>query len=929
MNHSRCIPCPMVAVILWICAVSFGGSESAPNAEAQGHFEKANELRKLKNYDGAIAEYQKVVDLAPDETIARNAQYWIGQSYFESKRFDAALSTFQELLKKYPSSSIAPATREMIEGVEQALKNRALFEAVQKTDVAQVKLLIAAGADLNANWVDVYDQGVAIATLTTYWHTTGSLLWYAVHIGDIEVVKLLVEAGADVDPATWPPLCAAVDKDNIAIAEYLIDHGANVNKPEDWGPLQEAATMSNNIEMVKLLIDRGADVNATDWPALHTAISRGECRDTAELLIRRGADVNAKDTHGYTPLYYAIRHIDDPEFMSLLIANGAKLDTKYPGGETALQAAAITGRTDVVKVLLEAGADINARNDRGQTALHAILDIKRFTYAQESRPKDMIEALLAKGAEVNLKDNDGRTPLHVAAELAEGDIVELLLDKGADINAKDDESGATALHHAARFGNRSAAEVLVARGADINAQDKQGHTPLQIAVHHDYKAAEFLLDKGADRGIRTESGRTLLELAQDRRQIESTVPDLVFDGYPNSWFGTTAVCGDVDGDGYDDVLVAAGLYDNRRGRVYLFYGGPDMDTTADLIFEGENEGDEFGLFARCGDIDNDGCDDVVIGARSYSQRRGRTYLFWGSDRNSMDANPDKVFVGEQERDAQFGAGDFAVYDIDNDGYDDIILGAYQSGHRTGRAYLYYGNTKELMDASHDLIFNGEKPGDEFGPIIRCGDVDNDGYGDIVIGAASTQNRAHLYYGGSKSSMDAKADAVFETSEGPYLGQGIVCVDQNRDGYDDVVIGAPGCNDRQGRAYLFHGNSRRSLATDPDMILDGELEWSSYGERAVCGDIDGDHVNDLIIGARGFRGRTGRAYLYWGRDLAGPDPKPGRIFTGENRKDEFGLGLACGDVNNDGFDDLVIGAYQYKAGAKQGRVYLYYGGPRNK
>jgi hypothetical protein len=359
-----------------------------------------------------------------------------------------------------------------------------------------------------------------------------------------------------------------------------------------------------------------------------------------------------------------------------------------------------------------------------------------------------------------------------------------------------------------------------------------------------------------------------------------------------------------------------------------------MDTTADLIFEGQNEGDRFGSGISCGDIDNDGYEDIVIAAGAYSEKRGRAYLYWGSDRNSMDANPDKIFVGEQEKGSEFGSGYPAVYDIDNDGYDDIILGAVRSGDNTGRAYLYYGNTKELMDTSHDHIFTPENLRAKFfGYTISCGDVDNDGYGDIVIGGYDRQDCAYLYYGDSKSDMDAKADVIFEVkSEGANeFGQGIVCIDQNRDGYDDVVIGAYGYNKKQGRAYLYHGNAKRSLGTDPDMIFDGEAEGSCYGNLTVCGDIDGDHVNDLIIGAKGSGQRVGRVFVYWGKELAGPDPKPGRIFTGENPKDAFGYEFACGDVNNDGFDDLVIGAYRYKdkTGKKQGRAYLYYGGPLNK
>ena len=933
MNHKILITLTtffVISLVSGFSVSSVAGNDPGTNTEAERHYEKAYELRKATDYDAAIAEYEKVIRLSPNSKIAQDAQYWIGQSYFESKQFDAALSAFQSLLDTYPASSIAPSTKQMIERIQQAKKNKSLFEAVKKADVEQVRVLIAEGADVDAKWGDINTKEEEKKAEAHEAYCTP--LCCAVDSNNMDMVKLLVEAGADVNAAgSWPPLCRAVDENNTAIAEYLIDHGANVNAypiDEGWGPLQETAHVSNSIEMAKLLIARGADINSRIYPALNSAINQ-ERRDLSELLIQRGADVNAKDIWGNTSLYLAIRK-DDTKFMNILIASGAEVDIKREGGETALMSAALRGKTEAVKLLLEASANINAKNDRGQTALHVPLDIRNSNYRIYRLSKDTIQLLLAKGADVNLKDKDGRTPLHLAAELADRDIVKLLLDKGAKVDEKDDESGFTPLHHAARLGNKNAAELLIARGADINAKDKQGHTPLYVAVNHDYKVAELLMNKGADSGIRAES---LLQLTQKRKQIESTAPDLIFDGEPNSGFGTQIVCGDVDGDGYDDILIGGYRYNNMRGRVYLFYGGPVMDTTADLILEGQNEGDWFGAWVVCGDIDNDGYEDIVIAAGCYGEKRGRAYLYWGSNRDSMNANPDKIFVGEQEKGSQFGVGHPVIYDIDNDGYDDIILGAPHPGarrDRAGRAYLYYGSTKDLMDTSHDLIFTGEKPRDWFGYTIGCGDVDNDGYGDIVIGGSARRGRALLYYGANKTNMDAKADVVFEV-ESEHFGCGIVCVDQNRDGCDDVVIGAPGYNHWQGRAYLFQGNPKRNLDTDPDMIFEGEVEGSYYlgPVQAVCGDIDGDNVNDIVIGARLFGRQIGRAYIYWGKDLSTPDPKPGRILTGEHPMDAFGWGSACGDVNNDGFDDFVIGAPRYKAGAKQGRAYLYYGGPKNK
>ncbi|MFC1765068.1 ankyrin repeat domain-containing protein, partial [Planctomycetota bacterium] len=565
--------------------------------------------------------------------------------------------------------------------------------------------------------------------------------------------------------------------------------------------------------------------------------------------------------------------------------------------------------------ILAKGANVNSKDEAGRILLQR---------AVEESDGAMIEFLLSKGANINAKDKDGRTPLHLAVESADEDLIEFLLSNGADINEKNSKSGFTALHHAVRLGKKNVVELLIAKGADINARDKKGHTPLYIAINHDYETAEFLLSKGADSSIRIESGQTLLELAQQRNQIESTVPDMRFDGIPNSLFGSRIACGDVDGDGNDDVLIGAGGCDSYRGRVYLFYGGPDIDATADLVFEGKHKGDFFGYGLSCGDIDNDGREDILVGAGRYNNQEGRAYLYWGSDRKSMDAHPDKIFIGEAGIGSRFGQGWPTVYDIDNDGYDDILLGAYRARGVKGRAYLYYGNKKDLMDTSPDLTFTAENS-KLFGIIVSCGDIDNDGFGDIVIGTYDRKGQAYLYYGGNKLDMDAKVDVIFKTQSesNDLFGLGIGFVDQNRDGCDDIVIGASGYNNRQGRAYLFRGSSKRPLNTDPDIVFEGEDEHSYYGRQVVSGDIDGDNRDDLIIGAREFRQKIGRVYVYWGSEQDDPNPKPGRIFTGENPGDSYGSGVACGDVNNDGFDDLVIGAFRKE------RVYLYYGGPRSK
>ena len=841
----------ILMLIIVLSVLSFAAIQSQTNTEAEQHYDKANEHYKLDDYDAAITEFEQVIKLAPKSAIAQNAKYWIGQIYFEIRKFDSALTTFQELINEFPDSMVVSTSKTMIERVQRAQKNRSLFEAVKNGNIEQVKSLIAEGADIEGKWGDVYNKKEgAPLLLNRYGLIDSTPLWHAVDLNNIEMVKLLVEEDPNMNAGGWPPLCMAVDRNNTDIAEYLIDHGANVNYPQDWGPFHEACVL--NIDMAKLLLDRGADINSGYCPPLHSAAMKGP-KEVVELLVQRGADINAKDKWGNTPLYWVIynianegRSIDNNiEIMNLLIDNGA--DVK--NNNNILLFAVKTGCIEAVQSLLEAGADINAKNDSGQTTLHI----------------------------------------------------------------------------AARNGYKDVAELLIDEGADINAKDNDGHTPLYIAVNNNYKVAELLINKGADSSIKTESGQTLLQLTEQRKRMESTSPDMIFVGEPNSLFGGPIACGDIDGDGYDDIIVGACIYNNRQGRVYLFYGGPDMDTTPDLIFEGEQEGDIFGRGIVCGDVDNDGYEDILVVADYYNERQGRAYLYWGSDRNSMDTKPGKIFTGEKG--SFFGAGHPDIYDIDNDGYDDVIIGAIGSNARTGWVYLYYGNTKELMDPAADLIFKGENQGGRFGRYIRSGDVDNDGYGDICIGS-NTGDKVYLYYGSSKLNMDAKADGIFEIkSEGNNsFGQSIVFVDQNRDGYDDVLIGAPGGND--GRAYLFHGNSKSSIDANPDAIFNCETRNSDFGSQGTCGDIDGDNVNDIIISALGLSQSLGRVYVYWSSELSSSDPKPGRILTGEGLNNTLtGVGLACGDVNNDGYDDIVIGASPYRDRLTPGRAYLYYGGPK--
>lgn len=429
-----------------------------------------------------------------------------------------------------------------------------------------------------------------------------------------------------------------------------------------------------------------------------------------------------------------------------------------------------------------------------------------------------------------------------------------------------------------------------------------------------------------------EIGTQLISLPCKASLMDVTC-DLTFTGANVGDTAYTTNTGDIDGDNYADLLVGAMNYNSSQGRAYLYYGGPNMDNQTDLIFDGEvGQTSHFGWLQGVGDVDNDNYDDIVVTAGPYNNGQGRLYLYWGGPRGSMDNQADLTFNGEPGSYLGSGWDDLIVEDIDGDSYDDIVGCSRYYDNYQGRAYLYWGDTKGSMNADCDLTFDGEAADNNFGVGTDCGYIDEDGYKDIVIGAPdynSGAGRSYLYWGSSKASMDANADLIFDPPAAGGFGVNIGIADIDNDSYEDVVIGAWKYGNNQGRAYLYWGNRKSSFDTTPDLIFTGEQDNNYFAELCTTGgDVNNDGHADILIGAKGYDNRRGRAYLYLGDTKAKMDANADYIFTGENQGDWLGdpPGGNFGDFDNDGYDDLAIGARYYLSGDQTGRVYLYYGGP---
>ena len=374
--------------------------------------------------------------------------------------------------------------------------------------------------------------------------------------------------------------------------------------------------------------------------------------------------------------------------------------------------------------------------------------------------------------------------------------------------------------------------------------------------------------------------------------------------------GWAVASGDIDGDGIDDVIIGAPLADSpgggNAGKTYVIYGGsppPAVDlasSAADLTILGDDIGDRSGTTVAAGDINGDNIDDVIIGApeadNTGGNDAGETYVIYGGP-----ALPASIDLGSTPADLTVYGNDFfdesgsalAAGDITGDSYDELIIGASEAARpsffNAGETYVIYGGPSlpaaiDVNTTAPDLTVYGDDAGDRSGASVAAGDIDSDGTGDLIIGAfaADGPGLGACSDGGGGGRCDAGETYVVEG--GPSLpavidlnttspdlkvygddvddrAAGLAAGDINGDATDDLVIGAPAADptggDQAGESHVIYGSPSLPAIID---LSTSSADLAVYGndplDRAIglaAGDIDGDGTDDLLISAFGGDG----------------------------------------------------------------------------
>ncbi len=416
----------------------------------------------------------------------------------------------------------------------------------------------------------------------------------------------------------------------------------------------------------------------------------------------------------------------------------------------------------------------------------------------------------------------------------------------------------------------------------------------------------------------------------------------------NARFGITVAIADVNGDGYGDLLVGA----SGMRAAFVYPGSADGLATGSAmrIDAPDPQALEFGVIESAGDVNHDGYGDAIVGApgdRSTSASNvGAAYLYLGSPQGLSPAPAQRFAPLPGATPSRFGQAAASAGDVNGDGYDDVLVAAphtsTRAGQYTGAVYLYLGQRNGL--AGRPQLLGIGEAGAYFGADVGGADLDGDGFSDVLVGASryretTVGGAAFVFRGRRGHAVESSPAARYEVDfPGALFGVGIAPAgDVDGDGYQDLVVGGPGNGpdgSTTGWVRVYRGGPG-PLSTTPLFEARGATFGALTGfSVASAGDIDGDGDDDIAYGQLGAVVAGGKFYgaVFSVDGLAGtpattpvlvePPGGPARVAT------SVGAAVASGDIDGDGIPEIVSGAYNYADDLPlQGGVFIDWGKDR--
>ncbi|MEO5362280.1 MAG: DUF4347 domain-containing protein [Magnetococcus sp. DMHC-8] len=438
--------------------------------------------------------------------------------------------------------------------------------------------------------------------------------------------------------------------------------------------------------------------------------------------------------------------------------------------------------------------------------------------------------------------------------------------------------------------------------------------------------------------------------------------------------GSVHAAGDVNGDGMADLIVGARNANATDGISYVVFGKTGgFATPLDLTSLNGNTGFRLvGTGAQfagatvntAGDINGDGIDDLIVSAPSTNSSAGAIYVVFGRTDFSTTSSIDLSSLNGSTNGFRLDgttAGDLAgcsvstAGDVNGDGIADIVIGAYGYDSGKGAAYVVFGKTDlgsagtialNALGGSDGFRLNGSLAGTlgEYAgvSVSRAGDINGDGFGDLIVGAKYASQDGTNYTGASYvvfgttsfaatlnlSSLNGTAGVRLDgVSDGDQAGRAVGAAgDINGDSFADLLVGAPGSSAGAGASYVVFGKSDfgaqsaiplASLNGGTGFRLDGNAGGRAGNAVGAAGDVNGDGLDDLVIGAYAANTSAGASYVVFGKSsfaansvmtLATLDAVDGFRLDGTLAGNQSGISVSgAGDVNQDGVADLIIGA----------------------